>query len=271
MINKILAISSFIFFLYADKEYMSLSEAKAFASRYYANIEKTVRTGKEPTSKKDYIEMFGCNANGFPLYSAVNSYPNYLFLLDNNEERSPCSDPETIFGEIASYQECNNITFNYRCSATKYCRPPELKKDEDAPQFAQIHFRTKWRINGGKNIIIDDTVYVNLVHKYISQISNKIAPMKVSSIESLEEMMSAAIVLYSNGKHSDAYEMYHKIVKKYPNNNDAWYALGVMYFKGQGVGILSKKQRLQMAYKCWSKSDLKKARRAISFITDGRE
>lgn len=35
--------------------YMSLDDAKEFATRYYSNIEKTIRTGKEPTSKEEYI------------------------------------------------------------------------------------------------------------------------------------------------------------------------------------------------------------------------
>ena len=83
--------------------------------------------------------------------------------------------------------------------------------------------------------------------------------------------MAKAAGLYNNKNYDAAAALYGKVLKKYPNNDDAWYYLGVMYFKGQGVGKLSKKQRLQNAYDCWKKSNLKKAHRAISYITDGRE
>ena len=83
--------------------------------------------------------------------------------------------------------------------------------------------------------------------------------------------MAKAAGLYNNKNYKEAAALYSKVLNKDPGNDDAWYYLGVMYFKGQGGENLSKKQRLQKAYECWKKSDLKKARRAISYITDGRE
>ena len=251
--------------------YMSLDDAKEFATRYYSNIEKTIRTGKEPTSKEEYIKMFGCDSKGNPIYTADNNYPNHLFLIDKNGEWEQRDYPETIFGDMAEFKhEHSDATFNYKCGAFNYCRPPELRKNEDDPTFARILFRTEWTVNGRKTVI-DDTVYVNLKDGYISRICNKIVPLANSAEETLEDMMAKAAGLYNNKNYDAAAALYGKVLKKYPNNDDAWSYLGVMYFKGQGVGKLSKKQRLQNAYDCWKKSDLKKACRAIAYITDGRE
>lgn len=270
MIQRLFILSPLFLLLFGVADYMSLNEAEEFASFYYFNIEKTVKTGKEPTSEDEYIKMFGCDSKGNPLYTDAHDYPNYLFLLDQNGEWEQRDTPETIFGDIAEFQHTNNITVQCGRKNSNYCRPPELKKDEDEPTFAWIHFRTEWTVNGKKSII-DDTVYVNLRYKYISRICNQIIPLGESSEETLEDMMAKAAALYNNKNYKEAATLYSKVLNKYPGNDDAWYYLGVMYFKGQGVGKPSKKQRLQKAYECWKKSDLKKARRAISYITDGRE
>ena len=271
MIRMLFALSSLFMFFAAAGGYMSLDEAKEFASRYYSNIEKTINTGKEPTSKEEYINMFGCDENGNPLYTAVNNYPNHLFLIDKKGEWEQGDYPESIFGDIAEFKhEHVDVTFNYKCAAFNYVRPPEMIKNEDDPFFARILFRTEWMVNGRKTVI-DDTVYVNLKARNIPSICNTIVPLANISEETLEDMMAKATFLYNSKNYEAAAALYSKVLKKYPQNDDAWYYLGVMYFKGQGVGKLSRKQRLQKAYECWKKSDLKKARRAISYITDGRE
>lgn len=270
MMQKLFVITSLSLFLFWAVGYMSLEEAEKFASLYYSNIEKTVRTGKEPTSEDEYIKMFGCDSKGNPLYTDAHDYPNYLFWLDQSGEWEQRDTPETIFGDIAEFRHSNNVTIQCSRKNSDYCRPPELRKNEDEPTFAWIHFRTEWTVNGKKSVI-DDTVYVNLKYKYISRICNKIIPLRESSEETLEEMMAKAAGLYNNKNYKEAAALYGKVLNKDPGNDDAWYYLGVMYFKGQGVENLSKKQRLQKAYECWKKSGLKKARRAISYITDGRE
>lgn len=270
MIHKLFVIIPLPLLLFLASDFLTLDEAEEFASFYYSNIEKTVKTGKEPTSEDEYIKMFGCDPNGNPLYTDAHDYPNYLFWLDQNGEWKQRDTPETIFGDIAEFRHTNNVTVQYSRKNSDYCRPPELRKNEDEPTFAWIHFRTEWTINGKKSVI-DDTVYVNLRYKYISRICNKIIPLGESSEETLEDMMAKAAGLYNNKKYKEAATLYSKVLNKYPENADAWYYLGVMYFKGQGIENLLPKQRLQKAYECWKKSDLKKARRAISYITDGRE
>ncbi len=273
MIRILFVLSPLLALFVAAGDYMSLEEAKEFASRYYSNIEKTVRTGKEPTSEEEYIKMFGRDKNGHAIYTAVNDYPNYVFLLSDDESVERGDSPESIFGDIAEFKANNKkLTFNFKCSKkNNYCRPPEMTKSEDKPQFAWFHFQTKWEINGGEPIIIDDTVFVDLKNRNISKICNKFCTLKDSPEVTLDGMMMKATALYSRKNYSEAASLYRKILKMSPGNDEAWYYLGVMYFKGQGVGKLTKKQRLQNAYNCWKKSGLKKARRAISFITDGRE
>ena len=108
------------------------------------------------------------------------------------------------------------------------------------------------------------------------------------SEETMENIMAKAAGQYESARRLDkwwrfgkrveakpyykqSFDLYKKALEMNPDDDDAWYNLGVLYFKNQGVGKLSKKQRLQKAYDCWMKSDLKKACRAISYITDGRE
>lgn len=272
MIRMLFALSSLFMFFAAAGGYMSLDEAKEFASRYYSNIEKTINTGKEPTSKEEYINMFGCDENGNPLYTAVNNYPNHLFLIDKNGVWEQRDYPETIFGDMAEFKhEHSDATFNYKCGAFNYCRPPELRKNEDDPTFAWILFRTEWTVNGRKTVI-DDTVYVNLKDGYISRICNKIVPLANSAEETLEEMLAKATFLYSNKRYNEAANLYYQITQKYPENGEAWYRYGVMWRRDQGLGRKHKEKECKdMAYYCWKKSNLPEAKRQISKLTDGRE
>lgn len=89
--------------------------------------------------------------------------------------------------------------------------------------------------------------------------------------DSEEVLMASAAYYYDCGKYDEARLQYEKIVEKYLHNDDAWYYLGVMYFKGQGTGNRSKKQRLEKAVECWKNSNCKKASNALKYITDGRE
>lgn len=286
MKQKIIFLCPLFLLLFAAGKYMSKEEAKDFASRYYSNIEKTLNTGKIPTSTDEFIMMFGCAANGNPIHEAQ-KFPNPMFLVDNSGGWCKQAIPETIFGDIAVFKHNHNdVTFHKTCVDYDYCKHPEMIKNEDNHTYAWIHFRTEWTINGGKRVI-DDTVYVELRYNYISRICNKLSPLESSPEETLEDMSFKAAGLYTRASqldkwyrfgrrreaipfYNEAFELYKKIEEKDPNN--AYYHLGVMYFKGQGNGKnMSKKQRRQKAYECWKKSDLKKARRAISYITDGRE
>lgn len=267
---RLFVISSLLSLSFASGTYMSLDEAKEFATLYYSTIKKTLTTGKLP-STKDLIETVGRDSKGVPLYTDVKDFPNYIILLDKSLASEQRTTPETIFGEITDFkQEHRNATFDYKCRKFNYCSPPELVKNEEKPSFAWFIFSTEWFVDG-KRTVIDDTVYVNLEYKYISRICNKIAPLNSSAEETLEEMLAKALGLYNNKKYDEAASLYQKILRKHPENGDTWYYLGVMYFKGQGVGKLSKTQRLKKAYDCWKKSDSSKAHRAISYITDGRE
>lgn len=265
-----LLLSVLLFLPLADDN-MSLDEAKEFVGKYYSNIQKTVITGKEPASVDDYISMFGSDKNNNPIYSAIHNYPNYMYALDNDGERLRHDCPESIFGELADYRNSHSDMFvTCECSGIKYCVPPELSKDEESPQFACILYQTKWTI-AGKTIVIDDTVYVDLKHKNIPRICNRISPLVLGQEMTVDDMLVMAIALYDNKKYSEAADLYRQIIQIEPSNAEAWYALGVMYFKGQGVGKLSGRNRLHKAYDCWKMSSLPKARRAISYITDGRE
>lgn len=248
---------------------ISMSEAENMADRIYSKIKVTVADGYESLTRDDYTNMYGLDNNGAPVYKAK-KYPNDLCSLPMYDDGEPFLRPESYFGEIEEYVQKCSVDFEYKITGSKFVTPAQLRKNEDEPEYANVTVKTTWTVNGKAYTIYDD-VQINLRRKCVSAITNGNAPLEALTEESEDDMMAKAAGLYDKARYNEAATLYTKIVDKYPNNDDAWYSLGVMYFKMQGVGKLSNKQRLQKAYDCWKHSNLKKARRAISYITDGRE
>lgn len=245
-----------------------LEDAKEMASRIYSKIDKIVDDKVEKLTRDDYTTMYGRDKNGSPIFTAK-KYANDLFLLNGgNGDKNVW--PETYFGEIEEFVNNNDVDFKFEITDVKFCKQPEMRKNEDDPLFANVFVKKEWIVDG-KSYRINDVVQINLKQKNVANIYNEFVSLQDCPEESLDDMLAKAAGLYNNKDYTEAAALYNKILKEYPDNDDAWYNLGVMYFKKQGVGELSKKQRLQKAYDCWKKSDLKKARRAISYITDGRE
>lgn len=266
---KLLALLLASYFFVAPDSYMSKEEAEDFVRNgIYKSIEKTVNVDKKNLlEEQNYIEMYGRDNNGRPLYLA-NPYPNDIFILEGNRGDKSASPEYNIF-EIVDFVDQHNVRFKYDVRGSDFTGP-KLQKNESEQQFADVYVRKEWTVDG-KTTVIFDTVTVNLKNRSIPIIRNGIMSLQDISEGALEGMMAKAAGLYNNGKYDEAATLYKKILIEYPDDNDAWYNLGVMYFKNQGVGNLSRKQRLQMAYDCWKKSNMKKACRAISYITDGRE
>lgn len=271
MKQKLLFLTPLILFLVAMTSYMSLDDARDFASGYYSNIEKTVNTGKIPTSSDEFIKMFGCNAEGKPIHSAQ-EFPNPMFLIDDSEDWDKQARPETIFEDIAEFKHNHkDVTFHKICIDYDYCIPPTMEKNKEDITHARIIYLTEWIVNRN-NIKVYDTVYVDLRYKNISRICNKIIPLGESSEETLEEMLAKATFLYSNKRYNEAANLYYQITQKYPENGEAWYRYGVMWRRDQGLGRKHKEKECKdMAYFCWKKSNLPEAKRQISKLTDGRE
>lgn len=266
---KLLALLLASYFFVAPDSYMSKEEAEDFVRNgIYKSIEKTVNVDKKNLlEEQNYIEMYGRDNNGRPLYLA-NPYPNDIYILEGNKGDKSATPEFNIF-EIVDFVDQHNVRFKFDVRGSNYTGP-KLKKNESEQQFADVYVRKEWTVDG-KTIVIFDTVTVNLKDRSIPVIHNGIMTLKDIPEETLDGMMAKAAGLYSNDKYKEAIALYQKVLKDNPNDGDAWYNLGVLYFKNQGVGNLSRKQRLQKAYECWKKSDLKKACRAISYITDGRE
>ena len=247
----------------------NLQNAKEMAYKVYSKIDKTVDDRVEKLSREDYIGMYGLDRNGTPVYLSAR-YANDLYLL-NGEKGEKTLKPEIYFGDIEEFVNDNiGVEFKFEIASVDFIRPPELKKNEDDPEFANVLVK-KERMVGGKTYRINDSVCVNILYNNIASIYNEFAPLQDTPEDNLDGMLAKAAVLYNNKLYDEAAALYNRILQKYPNSDDAWYYLGVMYFKMQGVGKLSQKQRLKSAYDCWKNSNLKKARRAISYITDGRE
>lgn len=243
-----------------------LEDAKTMAKRIYSKIDIVVDEKVEKLTKNDYATMYGRDKNGSPIYTAK-KYANDLFLLKGMMgDKSVC--PETYFGEIEEFVNSNNVDFKYEITGAKFCVKPELKEED--PMFANVFVKKEWMVDG-KTYRINDIVQIDLVQKCVVNIYNEFMSLQDCPEETVDDMLAKAAGLYNNRDYVAAAALYNKILKDYPNNDEAWYDLGVMYFKNQGVGSLSRQQRLQKAYDCWKNSNLKKACRAISYITDGRE
>lgn len=246
-----------------------LDDAKIMADRIYSKIDETVETKVERLTREDYTSMYGKDRNGRPIYTAA-KFPNDLVFF-NGGSGETLLWPESYFGEIEEFvNSCESVDFKYSLASVEYIKQPELRKNEDEPDFASVFVTKEWIVSG-KTYNINDNVIINLKYNNIANIHNDFISLEDCSEETLDGMLAKAAGLYSKADYNAAATLYQKIVKLYPNNDDAWYYLGVMYFKMEGVGKLTQKQRLQKAYDCWKNSNQKKARRAISYITDGRE
>ena len=248
---------------------LTMEEARNMANRIYSVIDKTVVEKMECLTREDYIEMYGCDRNGKPVYT-VKKYPNDLFLINGGVGKKAL-EPQEYFGEIEEYVNNNNVVFRYEITGVRPHPQAEMRKNEDSPKFADVFIRKEWIIGGKQSFIINDCLEIDLSLQCVSNITNEFVSLQDITIDTMDEMMAVASKYYSQERYEEAASLYIRVTEKYPNNDDAWYYLGVMYFKMQGVGHLSKKQRLQKAYDCWKHSNLNKARRAISYITDGRE
>lgn len=247
----------------------ALNDAKTMVNRIYTNIDKTVYDKVEMLTRDDYIDMYGLDKNGEPLYTAQ-KYANDIIFI-NGGKGEPFIGPELYFGEIEEFVNSNdNVDFKYEIDNIKSMKQPELRKNEDEPDFAEVSVKKEWIVDGD-TYRINDKLIVNLKHRHIATISNEYVSLKDSPEVTMDGMLAKATALYNSDKFEEAVNFYKKIISKYPNCDEAWYYLGVMYFKMQGVGHLTNKLRLQKAYDCWKHSNLKKAHSAISYITDGRE
>lgn len=246
---------------------MSMDEVQSMVESIYSNIGQTVEERCEKLEIEDYINMYGRAKDGSPIYD-TKQYPNDLYFISRIGDEY-CTPP-TFFGDIGEFATENNVHFKSVVSKPHYNSEPEMTKNEDSPKFAYVSVQKTWIVNG-KSYRIDDEVQISLEYRCIASISSNYAPLEKLPEVTEDDMMAKAARLYGKAQYNEAAALYAKIVSQYPNNDDAWYSLGVMYFKMQGVGKLSNKQRLQKAYDCWKHSNLKKARRAISYITDGRE
>lgn len=245
------------------------------------NVDNDIRLGEE-----EYIEMFGRSLDNKSLHNDYRAYTNDIYILDGANNRFKVGTPAYNMSQIIGFVKQHNVSFWCQVSGSDYYGP-SLKKNEGERPLAYVYVQKKWTVDG-KTTMIYDTVSVDLQNRSIAGIRNGIISLQDLPEEILDGMMAKAAGWYDRACRLDkwwrfskrkeakpyynkAFVLYEKALKEDPNNDDAWYSLGVMYYKNQGVGNLSRKQRLQMAYDCWKKSNLKKACRAISFITDGRE
>lgn len=254
---------------------LTLSEAKGIANTYYGAFQQMA---KHPVgdiqiqSEFSLLDALGKDDNGNQISTGFR-IPNDLVKVVENS----MADEEPVLitnyiGNFLQIAEEKKMDFAYKVLSNEYHHAPEMVKNEDAPTFVSVVVEKTIKASNHPALQFEETMFLNARNKSVSLIKNKFRPNSLhTETVSMEELLAEAQNMYSNKRYEDAYRLYQKVLEKNPTNDEVWYYVGVMYYKKQGVGNLSKKQRLQKAYECWKKSDLKKARRAISFITDGRE
>lgn len=254
---------------------LTLSEAKGIANTYYGAFQQMAKhpVGEiQIQSEFRLLDALGKDDNGNKI-SSVFRVPNDLIKvvgssMDNEE-------PVLITNYIGNFlqiAEEKKTDFSYKVLSSEYQNAPEMVKGEDAPVFVSVMVEKTIKVSNHPELKFEETMSLNTRNKSVALIKNKYRPSVINAENvTTEELLAEAQNMYSNKRYEDAFRLYQKVLEKNPNNDEVWYYVGVMYYKKQGVGNLSKKQRLQKAYECWKKCNLKKAHRAISFITDGRE
>lgn len=254
---------------------LTLSEAKGIANTYYGAFQQMAKhpVGEiQIQSEFRLLDALGKDDNGNQISSGFR-IPNDLAKVVENS----MSDEEPVLitnyiGDFLQIAEEKEMDFAYKVLSNEYHQAPEMVKNEDAPTFVSVVVEKTIKASDHPALQFEETMFLNTKNKSVSLIKNKYRPPVLNAGNvTTEELLAEAQNMYSNKRYEEAFKLYQKILEKSPKNDEVWYYVGVMYYKKQGVGNLSKKQRLQKAYECWKKSDLKKARRAISFITDGRE
>ena len=254
---------------------LTLLEAKGVANTYYGAFEQMAKhpIGEiQIQSEFSLLDVLGTDANGNQISSGFR-VPNDLVKV----VECSITDEEPVLitnyiGDFLKIAEEREMDYAYKILSTEFHQAPEMVKNEDAPTFVSVVVEKTIKASTHPALQFEETMFLNTRNKSVSLIKNRYLPpvINVGNVTT-EELLAEAQNMYSNKQYEEAFRLYQKVLEKNSKNDEVWYYVGVMYYKNQGVGKLSKKQRLQKAYECWKKSDLKKARRAISFITDGRE
>lgn len=274
----LLTLFTLFSFFFVSDEYQIKKEAEEFTQRMHTEMENVANVTHHIVMGPEKRErLIGKSNDGNDMN--FRCYPNDLYdigFADFKEARI-----DIIFKDIENLSKNHNVHLTCTLLRSDFANKPKLKKNEDGPDYCKCSFEKTWQIDGKKYIVYED-VWFSIKYKNIPLIiidkiePDPTIPQPPSSgqdgqpEESEEVMMANAAFLYDCGRYNEAAGLYEKITKKHPKNDDAWYYLGVMYFKGQGVGKISKRQRLEKAEECWKKSNLKKACQAIAYISDGR-
>lgn len=259
------------------QSYLTLSDAQGIANTYYGSLQEMAKhpVGEiQIQNESRLLNVLGVDENGVSI-SLDFRVPNDLIEVGGGQSKDHKTIPITNYiGRFSRIAEDKSLDFSHKVLSYAYEESPDIKKSNVIQPFVKVVVQKTIKVSNYPTLQINDTMFLNTRNKSVSLITNKYRRFNIheaGASMSVEELLAQAQNMYSNKRYGEAFKLYQKVLEKNPKHDDAWYYLGVLYYKNQGVGNLSRKQRLQKAYECWKQSNLKKACRAISFITDGRE
>lgn len=135
---------------------------------------------------------------------------------------------------------------DYAPRSCKTFTPPDIdKKGEKRYTLVEVHIEVSDRSKS-------HTEYVTVLNNKISKIRD------TEWSEDIQSLMVKAAKLYTEKKYNEAYGTYRRIISADPNNADAYYRLGVMTLRGQGVKKNISEARdlfYQIKFLDWKKSE----------------
>ena len=277
-------------FLLSAIGYMSTEEAENMARRLYEKIEHVVEIRKDDTKLEDFQEIYGIDKNGKYCYKGM-PYTNDLYLL-GADDVAPEAIPSRYFVDLVNYSKQHNA--HLKCTFQK----GELCRDASGLGNRYLcYYRKKWEVDD-KIYIVDEIVSINLQYKCIALIESKLSndnaviakkPSTKNSKKKTEPdsfisnpspsptmneeaMLAKASLLFHQRLYTEAATLLGIITQVYPNSDEAWCQYGYMWYKDLGMGRThTREERYKAAKACWSRSNLPRAKDAITLITDGRE
>lgn len=231
-----------------SKSDYQLEKAKSVAEKYYKSLKQIAdnpSNGEQATLLSlELGNLFG-NSQG-------DYIPNDFCLIQGNT--SFRNTPNNFFKTHSRMFQNHAVqSFDYDI---KECHIHDSRKApgiDDLPEYADVVIQKQYKLKD-KNVIVVDTMLVNMSNSRIESIANKawtsdqqLLQFGAGGMMDVEKMLANASQLYDQRKYQLAGDMYSRILDSYPGHEVATVKLGLMYIDKKYGKNLKRKQRFAKA------------------------
>ena len=242
-------------------------EAKKMADHYYGAVKKIIDNPlKVSETGVKLFNMFGTDrfgremGNNFPVANDIAS----IFKLDKT--RPVDITIKNYLWDLADLAEKRRLSnFSYVILQCNEVNGPSNDLKEE-PQFMEVVVRKIFMTGQSTPVEVDETMSVQFIGKDVKIVAIN---NKYGSHETTGDLLMEALHLYRRWKYKEAFELFEKVMQKYPNHQEASYYLGTMLYKNQGCKkkYPTRYERDRKAVEYWKMSQL--GRNAICYYSDG--